>query len=213
MRRRLSLITAALFAMTLGSGATQAATLLNNGGFDTGSGNPFFTGSFTGWTLTGSNQSSDSIENGFFSEYNPQAGGYYAQLSPSGTDTLSQSFTGVKGQEYAFTFYYQTDGLSPYSLSASFDGTTVFSVSANSNTRGTNGWVQETFDVTGINGLNTVSFSFSDSSRSQGSIGLDSVSVAAVPEPSTWAMIMLGFAGIGFMAYRRKGNTPALRWV
>jgi PEP-CTERM motif len=33
--------------------------------------------------------------------------------------------------------------------------------------------------------------------------------VAAVPEPSTWAMILLGFAGVGFMAYRRK-STPAL---
>jgi hypothetical protein len=29
-------------------------------------------------------------------------------------------------------------------------------------------------------------------------------SVAAVPEPSTWAMMILGFAGVGFMAYRRK---------
>ena len=28
--------------------------------------------------------------------------------------------------------------------------------------------------------------------------------VAAVPEPSTWAMMMLGFAGLGFMTYRRK---------
>jgi PEP-CTERM motif len=26
----------------------------------------------------------------------------------------------------------------------------------------------------------------------------------AVPEPSTWAMMILGFAGVGFMAYRRK---------
>jgi PEP-CTERM motif len=25
-----------------------------------------------------------------------------------------------------------------------------------------------------------------------------------VPEPSTWAMMILGFAGVGFMAYRRK---------
>ena len=28
--------------------------------------------------------------------------------------------------------------------------------------------------------------------------------VTAVPEPSTWAMMILGFAGVGFMAYRRK---------
>jgi PEP-CTERM motif-containing protein len=29
-----------------------------------------------------------------------------------------------------------------------------------------------------------------------------------VPEPSTWAMMILGFAGIGFVAYRRKQNGP-----
>ena len=28
--------------------------------------------------------------------------------------------------------------------------------------------------------------------------------VSAVPEPATWAMMLLGFAGIGFLAYRRK---------
>jgi WD40 repeat protein len=34
---------------------------------------------------------------------------------------------------------------------------------------------------------------------------VDNVSV--VPEPSTWAMMILGFAGVGFMAYRRKNNS------
>ena len=33
--------------------------------------------------------------------------------------------------------------------------------------------------------------------------------IGGVPEPSTWAMVVLGFAGIGFMAYRRKSK-PAL---
>jgi hypothetical protein len=28
-----------------------------------------------------------------------------------------------------------------------------------------------------------------------------------VPEPSTWAMMILGFFGVGFMAYRRKNQT------
>ena len=28
--------------------------------------------------------------------------------------------------------------------------------------------------------------------------------VAPVPEPSTWAMMILGFAGVGFMGYRRS---------
>jgi hypothetical protein len=33
----------------------------------------------------------------------------------------------------------------------------------------------------------------------------------AVPEPSTWAMLLLGFAGLGTLAYRRNrsGSRPA----
>jgi PEP-CTERM motif len=31
--------------------------------------------------------------------------------------------------------------------------------------------------------------------------------VQGVPEPSTWAMMILGFFGVGFMAYRRKSQT------
>jgi hypothetical protein len=33
---------------------------------------------------------------------------------------------------------------------------------------------------------------------------LDSPLSPAVPEPSTWAMMILGFLGIGFMAYRQR---------
>lgn len=38
------------------------------------------------------------------------------------------------------------------------------------------------------------------------------VQVNAVPEPGTWAMMIIGFAGLGFMAYRRNSR-PALRAV
>jgi hypothetical protein len=34
--------------------------------------------------------------------------------------------------------------------------------------------------------------------------------MAGVPEPSTWAMMILGFTGIGFTGYRRsRKSTPA----
>jgi hypothetical protein len=36
--------------------------------------------------------------------------------------------------------------------------------------------------------------------------------LGAVPELSTWAMMILGFAGVGFMAYRRKAK-PAFRFA
>jgi len=35
----------------------------------------------------------------------------------------------------------------------------------------------------------------------------DNARESAVPEPSTWAMMILGFVGLGFMAYRRKNST------
>jgi PEP-CTERM motif len=35
----------------------------------------------------------------------------------------------------------------------------------------------------------------------------DPVPAGAIPEPSTWAMMVLGFFGVGFMAYRRKSRT------
>jgi len=47
---------------------------------------------------------------------------------------------------------------------------------------------------------------FSADKRELGDV---SIQVNAVPEPSTWAMLILGFAGIGFMAYRRKSR-PAM---
>jgi hypothetical protein len=45
--------------------------------------------------------------------------------------------------------------------------------------------------------------------------GIDGVNliqqqVSAVPEPSTWAMMLLGFAGVGFIAYRRKSKPASV---
>jgi hypothetical protein len=32
--------------------------------------------------------------------------------------------------------------------------------------------------------------------------------VVGTPEPSTWAMMLLGFAGLGFVGYRRAASSP-----
>jgi hypothetical protein len=45
--------------------------------------------------------------------------------------------------------------------------------------------------------------------RGQGEVKVAS----AVPEPATWAMLLLGFAGVGFMAYRRRNQNTAFRIV
>jgi hypothetical protein len=47
-----------------------------------------------------------------------------------------------------------------------------------------------------------------------GDVGADNLihsnPVGSIPEPSTWAMMLLGFGSVGFMAYRRKSR-PAFR--
>jgi hypothetical protein len=47
--------------------------------------------------------------------------------------------------------------------------------------------------------LNTLYFTAGPNGESDGLFGS-----LAVPEPSTWAMLLLGFSGLGFAAYRRK---------
>ena len=40
-------------------------------------------------------------------------------------------------------------------------------------------------------------------------INIRGVSFAPVPEPSTWAMMLIGFAGLGFAAHWRRSGTGA----
>ncbi|MDE2379551.1 PEP-CTERM sorting domain-containing protein [Bradyrhizobium sp.] len=51
--------------------------------------------------------------------------------------------------------------------------------------------------------------SFADLLGGNGNIGniLDNVAVAAVPESSSWAMVLLGFASVGLLVYRRRAPT------
>jgi hypothetical protein len=102
------------------------------------------------------------------------------------TNTLVHSFTISGGTQTAV-------------FGLAFDGTTMFAVEGNSiySVNLTNGVL--TFDSTFAGGLGAAN----------GAAFLNESVTTAVPEPSTWAMMLLGFAGVGFMAYRRKAK-PAL---
>jgi hypothetical protein len=56
------------------------------------------------------------------------------------------------------------------------------------------------FGLPDANGFNGPSGLYADNS------GSFTVQISAVPEASTWAMMILGFCGVGFMAYRSKNN-------
>jgi hypothetical protein len=71
--------------------------------------------------------------------------------------------------------------------------------------------------VTGVEGNGSIEFTSPDAITSITFITPNTenwygftVGVAAVPELSTWVMMILGFAGVGFMAYRQKSK-PAYR--
>jgi hypothetical protein len=69
----------------------------------------------------------------------------------------------------------------------------------------------QSWDVSAIGTISRIQFTgFGLNARGApflAAISFEQISV--VPEPSTWAMMLLGFAGVGFMAYRRK-TKPAL---
>ena len=46
-----------------------------------------------------------------------------------------------------------------------------------------------------------------------GLVGSGPATMSSVPEPSTWAMMILGFFGVGFMAYRRKSQGHEFRFA
>jgi len=76
-----------------------------------------------------------------------------------------------------------------------------------------------TVSLQNITGLQTFTFNetnltsvvFTPTTTTGHFVQFDFVGVTAVPEPSTWAMMILGFFGVGFMAYRRRNR--ALHFV
>jgi hypothetical protein len=141
-------------------------------------------------------------------------------LGGAGTMTISSApLTGIN----QVSNYYQT----PQSGSGTLSGLTitlggdVFTLATENS--GTNPLVQFTSgaldDITyagvAANGDSLMMTSqfvfFTASSRTQEIGNFTATIASAVPEPATWAMMILGFAAIGFMAYRRKQNRAAPR--
>jgi hypothetical protein len=75
---------------------------------------------------------------------------------------------------------------------------------------GFTGWLHQTFIYTATSASEVLSFLAQGGPNGVPPVSLlDGVSLT-VPEPASWAMMALGFAGLGFAGYRRaKGNAAA----
>jgi hypothetical protein len=63
-----------------------------------------------------------------------------------------------------------------------------------------------------------LTFGYSLTANGNGGFGTDFVfgrgqPIGAVPEPSTWAMMLIGFAGLGFASYRRSRKDAAAAYL
>ena len=64
-------------------------------------------------------------------------------------------------------------------------------------------WTKYTVDFTG-SGTGRFAFHYTGDYDSSSYIGIDSLTISAVPEPSSWLMLGLGMAGVGLMARRSR---------
>jgi hypothetical protein len=136
----------------------------------------------------------------------------YLDSSTLGHETLVVSpssgvFSNTNGDNFVYDnelFFPANSSASPNGANLSFAGGIVFQTASPSK--------MDIYFSANSNGTDdpTIAY-FAGYDRSYGA--LDTFTVTAVPEPSTWAMMILGFCGLGFMAYRRKPNSPALRLV
>lgn len=204
MRSRL-LVAAALLAC-LGSGADAAVFM--NGGFEIGPDPGVFTehgtgdSTITGWTVT-----SGTID--YIGTYWQAQGGSSRSIDLAGSSlgTIEQTFDTIAGQTYQVNFYTSRnpDGGDPLrSGTVSINGTDHTFYYSASNDRSNMMWLLNSYTFTASGTSSTLSFAADASAGCCYGPALDSVSVAAVPEPSTWAMMLMGFGAIGVGLRRRR---------
>jgi PEP-CTERM motif len=121
---------------------------------------------------------------------------------------MSITFSGLtNGANYALSF--QTTSRPGYGGDA-FDVSGQGITWSSSGAPSTLGWTPVTINFTASGTSESVSFMLQDSYSSVGdrAIGVDQISLS-VPEPATWATMLMGFFGLGFAGYRRRQSGGA----
>ncbi len=170
----------ALAALAL-TGTAQAQTV-TNGDFDT---------SLAGWNTGAGFTAADWL-----------AG---TALFNAGTDRLAQVISGlIAGTEYVYSFTYASTSASPAGgIRLNFNGVAYNpAIQTFAGTAGNTVTVTDSFFATGSGNL-VMAFRGVNGSITT----LDNVSITAVPEPETYAMLLAGLGAIGFMSRRRQART------
>jgi choice-of-anchor C domain-containing protein len=202
-------------AAGMAASAANAASLVN-GSFEVGA-DP---GSFTtlgngstavnGWTVKG-----NGVD--YIGTYWQAAHGVRSiDLSALNGGSIQQTIATVIGKTYKVTFWLagNPDGglgekLAATSVSGDWVNTFSFDVGP-ANTKQNMGWQEYSYRFTAFE--NTSTLVFNSMTHTPYGPALDNVSISAVPEPATWAMMIMGFGGVG-AAVRSSRRKQALAFA
>jgi hypothetical protein len=226
-RKAFNFIGATLLFVSVGS-AGASANLLIDGNFDNPTfpvafpfyenygpvgGDPHYGGTAfdSAWQITVGNV--DLVQQSGGWPAPPQSSPYYLDLNGNTNGAIQQSFGTTLGQKYNLSFYYSNNpGGSPHPAEASVQvGSINGIVMHDGATTSDLSWKFYSNSFIANAPLMTLSFAELDNCCN-GGVLLDTISMSAIPESSTWAMVILGFAGVGLLAYRRK-NKAAFRFA
>jgi hypothetical protein len=191
MRLAAHLRVAAVMAALIAPVAPAAATLLVNGGFETGD--------FTGWTRSGAAGFTN------VNDSNPIEGDYAAFFSPNNIGRISQTIVTHPGEvlrlRFALAHSFATAG-PVNSFSATFGGTALVALNNLRKLEYTN----FVYSFASPGGVQNLTFAFRDI-RPTGFF-LDDVSLEAIPEPASWGLLLIGFGAVGLAVRRRRAQAP-----
>lgn len=210
-------LTVATVIATLMAASAAHADVLINGGFETGD--------LTGWTTstnsTGSVNVVTSTNDFNFNPYLPTQGNFFAVVTAGDQSvytTLSQTFTVTTRSSVTGNTAFLGSDVLPHNddgyvkLIGAGGTQTLFAASIGSvGAFQSTGW--QSFGTIVDAGTYTLQFGVENIGDNllSSQVLADNVAVAAVPEASTWAMLLVGFAGLGVVATRRAAKAkPAI---
>ncbi|ACT48707.1 protein of unknown function DUF1555 [Methylotenera mobilis JLW8] len=199
---------AAMFASTVAFSAQATTTnLVVNGSFEDITPHSPLTNS---WDILSSLPGWSVANNGVEIRNNVAGvaldGNYYVELDTTRNSSIWQYLNTTAGQTYSLNFAYSPrEGVGTGSNGIRLNvGNIVGGVATGNGAANTgNVWENYSYTFTAVSSNTKLMFTAVGQSDSYGG-SLDNVSVSAVPEANTYAMMLVGIGLIGFVARRRR---------